>query len=218
MCPQNPATLLLWAVVSLWACSASLLADDSPPAGQPSATQGEKPTRKIRSSEKTVVKDVVYGLEAEGSRLYLTSQPLDGADRKAKRRELQFTAAEGGDIVEISLSRRGIRNLMSVIKLARGDEFEFHCLILGAEPGGHVRDGFRIEQTKFFATKDDLKILAADSKHFSGRVFIVLGDMDYDDGKDAMITTGIFYFCGCFPLNQGQLSPFRVESVPLGAK
>jgi hypothetical protein len=203
---------LVCTALIFWASRGSVLAVDDPTPDQSAGNQAEKPTRMTRSSGKTVVNDVVYGLEEERNRLYLTSQPLDGADRKVRRIELDFTIPEGGRVVEMSLARHSVRNLMAVLKIARGGEFDFHCLGLIAQRGEHVRDGFRFLQERFFTTKDDLKILAAEGTHFLGSVFIVLAEMDLN--QEVMVTTGTFYFSGCpWTPGDGRLSPFRAESV-----
>jgi hypothetical protein len=206
--------LLVCAAPAFWACCDSLFADDVPSVDQPSAKKTEGATRRIRSSDKAVVQDVVYGLEEEESRLYLTSQALDAADQKAKRIELEFTVPEGGRVIEMSLTRFSSKNLMAVLKIAQGKEFDFHCLGFIASSDGHVRDGFRLLKQKFFTTQEDLKILATDGRHYSASLFIVLGDMEYDPSKEVMVSTGTFFFSGCpWTPGDGQLLPFRVESV-----
>jgi hypothetical protein len=158
----------------------------------------------------------VYWLEEENDRLYLFSQPLDGVDRKLERGQLHFTIPDGGRVAELSLARLGVKNLMAVIKIARGGEFDFHCLTFIAPPGGHVRGRYGCHQAKFFTTASSLNILAVGGKHPAGSVFIVLGEMGFNDkDDDAWITEGIFYFSGCpWPPSGGQLSPFRVKDDP----
>ncbi len=214
MC-RSRTTVFLSAVVTFSVCiDARLLGDNQPPREHVEESR-KNPVGMVQKSDKAVVKDVVYGLELEKNRLHLTSQPLDGADRKAARKELEFTVPEGGRVVEMSLARQSGKNLMVVLKIARGGEFDFHCLGVIAPPGGHVRDEFRVLQVKFFTTKDNLKILAANGTHFSNSVFIVLGNIEYDLDKELMVTAGTFYFSGCpWTPGDGQSSPFRVESVP----
>ncbi len=192
-----------------------LLGEDRPAATRPAAEQNGTSDRATRSSDKAVVKDVVYGLEEERNHLYLTSQPLDGVDRQRERGELKFTVPQGAHVADLSLAKLNGKNLMAVIKVARGDEYDFHCLTFIAPPGGHARGRYGFHQAKFFTTRDDLKILAVGGRHFAGSVFIVLGD-SVPDEKDASetITEGVFYFSGCpWPPSDGQLSPFHVESV-----
>lgn len=166
-------------------------------------------------SDKAVVKDIVYGLEADGSRLFLTSQPLSSSDRELRRSELKLAIVEGGRIVELSLARLDGKNLMAVVKVRRGDEFDFHCLTFIAPPGGHVRDKHQFHQAKFYTTPKDLAVLAVDGKHHAGSAFIVLGELGLDEGRELGTTTeGVFYFSGCpWPPSGGQLSPFKVKAV-----
>src|SRR5579872_6272279 len=119
------ATLLVCTVLVLSLFHNLLLAvDDPPPLPQP----GLQATGQIRSFDKAVVGNVVYGLEEEEGRLCLTSQPLDGADRELKKTELKFAVPKDDQVVELSLAKMGEKNLVAVVKLRRGDEYEFHCL------------------------------------------------------------------------------------------
>lgn len=207
-------TLLIWTLAIFGRCHDSLVAVDEPPASQKPAGQTEAPARKIQSSDKAVVKDVVYGLEEDGNRLYLTSQPLDGTDRELKRVSLNFVLPKGSEVVEMSLAKLDGKNLMAVIKVQRGEEYDFHCLTFIAPWGGHVRDRHGFHKAKFFTTRDDLKILAVGGKHYAGSVFIVLGNTGTGD-KDEQVKEGVFYFSLCpWPPSDGSLSPFRVQSVP----
>src|SRR5579864_9030358 len=99
------ATLLTCTVLALWLSRYSLSADDEPAKNQRPDGQTEKPTNKSASVEKAVVNDIVYGLEVDENRLYLTSQPLDGVDRQLKRVELKFAVPKDGRIVELSLAK-----------------------------------------------------------------------------------------------------------------
>jgi hypothetical protein len=220
---SSRAALLAGAVLSVWVFLGPLSAveplstvEDAQKPQEPADPTGQ-PVRTVLSSDKTVVKDVVYGLEEERSRLYLTSQPLDGANRQPKRVELKFTVPEDGRIVELSLTKMGVKNLMAVVKVRRGDKFDFYCLtFIGPWDGGHVRDKFAFYQAKFFTTRDDLKILSIGGKHFAGSAFVVLGDMGLggQDGQTWM-TEGVFYFSGCpWPPSDGALSHFRVTVDP----
>ena len=216
------APILICAVLALWICCISLAANDETAGNQQSAGQTEKPAKKTASVEKAVVKEIVYGLEEDENRLYLTSQPLDGVDRQLKRVELKFALPKNGRIVELSLAKLNGKNLMAVVKVGRDNEFEFHCLTFIGPWGmgweGHIRDRFGYHQAKFFTTRDDLKILAVGGKHFQGSVFIVLGEMGLNDKGDSWVTEGAFYFSGCpWPPSDGTLTPFRVtKALDLG--
>src|SRR5262249_19261712 len=148
--------------------------DDTAP-GKKAADQDGKNGRLNQSSDKVVVKEIVYCLEEENHQLYLSSQPLDGADRKVERGPLAFTISDGARIAELSLAKLGAKNLMAVVKIARGNEFDFYCLTFIAPPGGHVRGHYGCHQARFFTTRDPLSILAVGGKHYGGSVFIVLG-------------------------------------------
>jgi len=210
------ATFLICAALFLSVCRNSLSAGDDPSKTQQPAGQTEKPTSTTSSVEKAVVKEIVYGLEEDENRLYLTSQPLDGADRQLKRVELKFAVAKNGRIVELSLAKLNGKNLMAVIKVKRDDEYDFHCLtFIGPWGGGHIRDRFGFHEAKFFTTRDDLKILAVGGKHFGGSVFIVLGNMGPGEKDETWVTEGTFYFSGCpWPPSDGVLSHFRVTDAP----
>ena len=82
------AAALACAVLLFATLCGCLVAGDDAPENQPGAVQVEEATNTIRAPDKAVVKDVVYSLEAEENRLFLTSQPLDGADRQLKRVEV----------------------------------------------------------------------------------------------------------------------------------
>ncbi len=214
------AVVVVCAMVALCVCRNPLPAFDERPAVQQPASQIEKPqTEKqantVRSSDKAVVRDVVYGLEEEENRLYLTSQPLDGNDRQLKRVQIEFAVPKDSQIVELSLAKLDGKNLMAVLKVQRGEEFDFHCLtFIGPWNGGHVRDRFGFHKAKFFTTHDDLKILAVGGKHFAGSVFIVLGEMGLDNDGEKWVTQGSFYFSGCpWPPSDGILTNFRVTEV-----
>jgi hypothetical protein len=211
---------VVFIVVALWICHSSLAAFDDPSQVQPPASESEKPKAKIRSSDKAVVKDVVYGLVEEGGKLFLTSQPLDGVERQVKRGALDFTLPEHDQVVELALAKLDGKNLMAVVKVRHGDEFDFHCLtFIGPGDDGHIRDRFAFHKARFFTTGKDFKILAIGGKHFGGSVFIVLGDTGLGDGDD-WTTEGAFYFDGCpWPPNGGVLTPFRVtKKLQLGDK
>lgn len=215
----SSATLLICTVLALGVSRNSLSANDEPTKNQQPAGQTEKPTNKSALVEKAVVKDVVYGLEEDENRLYLTSQPLDGVDRQLKRVELKFVVPKDGRIVELSLAKLNGKNLMAVVKVKRDDEFDFHCLTcIGPSNGGHIRDRFGFHQAKFFTTRDELKILAVGGKHFQGSVFIVLGEMGLDNKGETWVTEGAFYFSGCpWPPSDGTLTHFRVtKGLDLG--
>ncbi|MCY2967109.1 MAG: hypothetical protein NT069_26310, partial [Planctomycetota bacterium] len=149
--------------------------------------------------------------------LYLTSQPLEGADRQLKRDELKFAIPKDRKVVELSLAKLDGKNLVAVVKIALGGEYDFHCLtFIGPWGGGHVRDRHKFFEAKFYSTQDDLKILAIGGKHFAGSPFIVLGDIgdiDLDDDALSIVTEGVFYFSQCpWPPSDGALSQFRVRS------
>lgn len=170
----------------------------------------------VQSSDKTVVNEIVYGLEEESGKLYLTSQPVEGADRELQRLQLQFEVPQDSKVTELCLENLGGKNLVAVVKLNRGADREFHCLTFISGSDGHVREKFSFYQAKFFTTEDDLKVLALGGKHFHGSVFIVLGKMKPKRGELSTITEGVFYFSLCpWPPSQGELSPFRAESIPL---
>src|SRR5262249_52656958 len=158
--------------------------DDTAP-GKKASDEVGRDGRITRSSDKVVVKEIVYWLEEEGHRLYLSSQPLDGTDRKVERGQLTFTIPDGARVAELSLAKLGEKNLMAVTKIARENEFDFHCLTFIAPSGGHVRGHYGCHQAKFFTTRDPLNILAVGGKHHAGSVFIVLGDMHIDEKKDS---------------------------------
>ena len=108
---------------------------------------------------------------------------------------------------------------MAVIKVKRGEDYDFHCLIfIGPGERKHIRDHFGFHQAKFLTTRDDLKILAVGGRHYQGSVFIVLGEIDSD--VDRAVTEGVFYFSPCpWPPSDGVLTPFRVtKNFDLGAK
>lgn len=216
----SSATLLICAVLTLCVPRNSQSADDEPAKHQqPAENPAEKPTNKSAFAEKAVVKDIVYGLEQDENRLYLSSQPLDGVDRQWKRVELTFAGLKDGRIDEMSLAKLNGKNLMAVIKVQRGNEFDFHCLtFIGPWNGGHIRDRFGFHQAKFFTTREDLKILAVGGKHFQGSVFIVLGEMGLDEKGEDWVTEGAFYFSGCpWPPSDGTLTKFRVtKSLDFG--
>jgi hypothetical protein len=196
-----------------------LVAGDDAPVNQPGAVEAEDVTYPIRAPDKAVVKDVVYSLEAEENRLFLTSRPIDGADRQLKRVEVKFTVPEGAEIVELALAKMDGKNLMAVVKTRRAGEFDFYCLtFIGPWGGGHVRDqNGGCHKAKFFTTRDnDIGVLAVSGK--GGRAFVVLGKMGMDDedqfALDSWITEGVFYFSGCpWPPTDGNLSPFRANEV-----
>ena len=205
--------ILAGVAISVFALSL-LAGEKESPENQPA--QNEEPARKTQSSDKAVVKDVVYGLEEQDEHLFLTSQPLDGVDRQLKRVEVKFPIPQGARITELSLAKLDGKNLMAVVKVARGDEYDFHCLTFIAPSGGHVRERHGLFRAKFFTTQADLKILAVGGRHFGGSVFIVLGDIA-PDNQDVFesVTEGVFYFTNCpWPPSDGQLSPFRIVSVP----
>lgn len=181
-------------------------------------TEIEKPPqtveRKLAVSDKAVVKDVVYWLE-EGIHLTLASQPMNGDDRTVERRALRFKIPRGSQIGELSLEKLNGKNLMAVVKVVRGEEYDFHCLTFIAAPGGHVRDSYKFHEAKFHTTRDNLKILAAGGRHFAGSVFIVLGDVDVSRKTEFGVTAkGILYQSVCpWPPSGGALFPFEAESV-----
>lgn len=214
---SSSSILLICAVLTVWGCSHSLTAADDELPGPPAVEKSEKPTRKSLTSEKAVVKDIVYGLEESESRLHLTSQPLDGADRQIQRTELEFDLPENAQIVELSLARLDGKNLMAVVKVRHGKEYDFHCLTFIAASGGHVREEHAFHKALFFTTQENLKILAVGGQHFEGSVFIVLGDVKNDvdrEGGLVTVTSGAFYFSVCpWPPSDGVLTPFRTESV-----
>jgi hypothetical protein len=195
-----------------------LWAEDGPSADSQLAKEPENPPRKIRSSDKAVVKDVVYGLEEQENRLTLTSQPLNGADRELKRVPVKFLTATNEQVVDLSLAKLGNKNLMAVVKSRRGDEYRYYCLTF-IGPGGesHVRDRFGYHCVEFLTTPDNLQILAMNGSGFSGSVFITLGTMDWDE-NGRMVTAGTFFFSGCPWPPIGELSPFRAKSIPFGDK
>jgi hypothetical protein len=221
---HSSALFLTCIVLALWASHDFLSADEAPAQNQEPAGPTEKVANKATSSEKAVVKDIVYGLEEDENRLYLTSQPLDGVDRQLKRVELKFAVPKNGRIVELSLAKLNGKNLMAVVKVARDNEFDFHCLTFigpwGASWEGHIRDRFGYHEAKFFTIRDDLKILAVGGKQFQGSVFIVLGDTGLDDKGEAWVTEGAFYFSNCpWPPSDGVLTPFRVtKALDFGGK
>jgi hypothetical protein len=203
------ATLLICGVLTHCVYCNSLCAVDDSENKEAPADQNGEAVRKSQSSENAVVRNVVYGLEEEQGRLYLTSQPLDGADRQLKRVELNFTIPQRAEIVEISLAKMDGKNLMAVVKLKVGEEFEFHCLtFIGPWGGGHVRERFAFHKAKFYTTRDELEILAVSGKR--GAVFIVLGKTGLEDGDDfAIVTEGVLYSTPCpWPPSDG--APFSV--------
>src|SRR5262249_27875593 len=160
------------------------------PRQQPPYAKAGHPTK---SSDKVVVKEIVYWLEVVDEHLFLSSQPLEGVDRKLERGQLQFAVPEGGRVVELSIAQLGGKNLMAVVKIARGGEFDFHCLTFIAPPGGDVRGRYGCHQAKFFTTANSLNILAVGGQHHAGSVFIVLGEMGFNDkDDDVWITEGVF--------------------------
>lgn len=179
------------------------------------ADQTEKPARKMQAPAKAVVRDVVYGLEEDGRRLFLTTQPLDGADRELKRVELKFEIPKDGRVEELALAKLDGKNLMAVVKVHVGETYEFHCLtFIGPWGGGHVREKFAYYEAKFHSTRDELEILATDGKR--GAVFIVLGTRIWEGAEDVgSVTEGVFYFTGCpWPPSDGEVSRFRAVSPP----
>jgi hypothetical protein len=168
----------------------------------------------VRPSDKAVVRNVVYGLEQGEGRLYLTSQQLDGADRELKKAELKFAIPRDGEVDELSLSKMGEKNLVGVVKVRRGADYDFHCLtLIGPHGLGHIRDNPGIYQAKFFSTRENLRILAVNGK---GNVaFVALGKLDWDEDS-ALVSDGVFYFSGCpWPPSDGQLAPFHAKSKGL---
>jgi hypothetical protein len=208
---RSSAAFLTCAVLILWASRESLVAADDAAPDQPPADQIET----ICAPDKAVVRDVVYALEAKENRLFLTSQPLEGADRQLKRDELKFTVPKDAEVVELALAKMDGKNLMAVVKVQRDGEFDFHCLtFIGPWGGGHVRDQFAFHKAKFFTTRDNLDVLAVSGKR--GSVFIVLGNvgLDENDGR-TIVTEGIFYSTPCpWPPSYGALSHFRVKENP----
>lgn len=207
------------AVLPLWTLNGRPVAADDSPKNQPVAAPADEATKITRAPDKAVVKDVIYSLEAEENRLFLTSQPLDGADRQLKRVVVKFTVPEGAEVVELALAKMDGKNLMAVVKTKRANENEFYCLtFIGPWGGGHVRDqNGDCHKAKFFTTRDDeVAILAVSGKR--GAVFIVLGKMGPDDDEpngELWITEGAFYFTGCpWPPSDGVLSRFRAKEVP----
>lgn len=182
------------------------------------AAEIEKPPQKVERkpavSDKAVVKDVVYWLE-EGIHLTLASQPMNGDDRAVERRALRFKIPRGSQIGELSLEKLDGKNLMAVVKVVRGEEYDFHCLTFIAAPGGLVRDSYKFHEAKFHTTRDNLKILAAGGRHFAGSVFIVLGDVDVSQKAEfGSNAKGVLYRSVCpWPPSGGELFPFDVECV-----
>jgi hypothetical protein len=217
---SSKATALACAVLLFPTLLVRLVAGDDARDNQPGAVAVEEATNAIRAPDKAVVKDVVYSLEAEENRLFLASQPLDGADRQLKRVEVKFAVPEGAEIVELALAKMDGKNLMAVVKARRAEKIDFYCLtFIGPWGGGHVRDqNGGCHQAKFFTTRDsDVGVLAVSGRR--GHVFIVLGKMGLDDDEraafDSWITEGVFYFSGCpWPPSDGSLSPFRAKSLP----
>ena len=70
---SSAAIYLVSAVLVFWVFRDSLLAVDDQPENKQPADPDEKPARKVQSSDKAVVRDIVYGLEEEENRLFLTS-------------------------------------------------------------------------------------------------------------------------------------------------
>jgi hypothetical protein len=210
-------TTVICTVLLLGMYGKSLLAvNDAPP-----AQQGDTPARRIRSSDKAVVRNVVYGLEEEESHLHLTSKPLDGGDRELKRTELKFAVPNDGQVVEMSLAKMGGRHLVAVVKVRRGDEYDFHCLtFISPSLEEHVRDKHRFYQEKFLSTRDDLRILALTGTGHTA--FAVLGEFDWDEyGTDdvpALKSEGVFYFTSCPWPPMGQIAPYLTKAAKIKTK
>src|SRR5260221_13480763 len=103
MRPRSAA--LTCAVLLFSTLSGRLVAGDDAPVNQPGAFEVDEVTYPIRAPDKAVVKDVVYSLEGQETRLFLTSQPLDGADPQLKRVAVKFTVPEGAGVVELALAK-----------------------------------------------------------------------------------------------------------------
>jgi len=180
----------------------------------------DRPVARMQRSDMAVIKDVVYGLEVEAGRFYLTSQPLGGADREKQRKELNVTVPADAQVKELSLAKLGDKNLMAVVKFLRGDDYEFHCLTSSAPWGGHVKDDVRFSEAKFHSTKEDLNILAIGGRHFGGSVVVVLGDIGpADDDSFDSVAEGMLYLSVCpWPPSDGTQFPFRIKSVAKAAE
>ena len=198
---------LICTVLALGVYSNSLLAvDDAPPARQDGVL-----ARKLRSSDKAVVRNVVYGLEEEDNRLHLTSQALDGADRELKRNAVDFAVPKGGAVVALSLAKMGERHLAAVVKVRLGDDYDFHCLtFIFRSGGGQAHDKHVVYREKFFSTRDDLRILAVSGN--GNTVFAVLGEFDWDDAP-ALKSEGVFYYTSCPWPPMGAVAPYRAPSA-----
>lgn len=201
---------LICTVLAVGVYRESLLAfDDVPP-----ARQDDTPARKICSSDKAVVRNVVYGLQEEENRLYLTSQALDGTDRELKRTAVDFDVPKGGQVVELSLAKMGERHLAAVVKVQLAANYDYHCLtFISRSGGGQVQNKHVVYREKFFSTHDDLRILAVSGK--GSTVFAVLGELDWDYTSDDMPLTskGVFYYVTCPWPPMGQVSPFQAKSA-----
>lgn len=183
----------------------SLLAVDD----NPTAERTDRSPSKTLLSDSAVVRGIVYTIELEGDRLFLTSRPLVGDDRELKRSAVEFTLAPEDQIVDISLARM-TRHLAGIVKVRRGETFDFYCVTLICR-GDHVRDGFRVYREKFFTTRDDLEILALRCK--SNSVFAVVGEMDFEgDSEPHLISNGVIYSMSCPWPPMGVVSPYHAKS------
>lgn len=169
------------------------------------------------SSEQAVLRGTVYALEVDDNRLFLTSRDLEAGSRQVKREELQFAASHSNRPVELSLGVMGKKNLMAVVKVRRNDGYDFHCLtfIFRSSTEAAERE-FTFFQSKFYASKQNLKILGISGRHAEGSALVVLGEVP--SSKPA--TDGVIYFSGCpWPPSDGTLLHYRAQrTIEAGAE
>ncbi|HEV3339364.1 MAG TPA: hypothetical protein VG125_03375 [Pirellulales bacterium] len=123
------------------------------------------------------------------------------------REALDFSGADDGRPVELSLAVMGEKNLMAVVKLRRDHEYDFYCLtFIGRPKNDAASTDFKFFQAKFHSTPHNFKILGISGKHAEGSALVVLGKIP----DPSVPTTGLIYFSGCpWPPSDGLLLPFQ---------
>ncbi|MGH7134324.1 MAG: hypothetical protein ACREHD_01205 [Pirellulales bacterium] len=162
-------------------------------------------------SEKAVLRETIYSLEADGNRLFLASRDLEGENRKVVREALELAVGDDDRPVELSLAVMGEKNLMAVVKVRHGDEYDFYCLTFIFRWSNDTQsDRFKFFQSKFYTSQRNFKILGISGRHAEGSALVVLGEIP--GGKPA--ADGVIYFSGCpWPPSDGNLLHYRAQQM-----